>query len=77
MDLKLKDKVVMITGSTGGVGEALVRAHHGLAGHDGRRSGGSGTLKIQHRSPIFIGGRYFYIPESQYHIIFLYNHKFL
>jgi len=26
MDLKLKDKVVMITGSTGGVGEALVRA---------------------------------------------------
>ena len=26
MDLKLKDKVVMITGSTGGVGEALVKA---------------------------------------------------
>ena len=26
MDLKLKDKVVMITGSTGGVGESLVRA---------------------------------------------------
>ncbi len=26
MDLKLKDKVVLITGSTGGVGEALVRA---------------------------------------------------
>jgi len=26
MDLKLKDKVVVITGSTGGVGEALVRA---------------------------------------------------
>ena len=26
MNLNLKDKVVMITGSTGGVGEALVRA---------------------------------------------------
>ncbi len=26
MDLKLKDKVVMITGSTGGVGEAMVKA---------------------------------------------------
>lgn len=26
MNLNLKDKVVMITGSTGGVGEALVKA---------------------------------------------------
>jgi len=26
MNLKLKDKVVLITGSTGGVGEALTRA---------------------------------------------------
>ena len=26
MDLNLKDKVVMVTGSTGGVGEAVVKA---------------------------------------------------